>query len=94
MTRDVINMPWTSDIRKLNPAVTPTINTSCELNIKQLRWSSDIERPSRAVDSGLILSRVKPMTLKLVFTASLLVAHHLRDSVENKLTSSAVGKNT
>ena len=39
------------------------------------------------VDSDLILSRVKPMTLKLVFTASLLDAQHQRDSGENKLTS-------
>ena len=31
---------------------------------------------SGAVDSGLILSRVKTMTLKLVFTASLLYAQH------------------
>ena len=31
---------------------------------------------SRAVDSGLIANRVKPMTLKLVFTASLLDAQH------------------
>ena len=31
---------------------------------------------SRAVDLGLIPSRVKPMTLKLVFTASLLDAQH------------------
>ena len=31
---------------------------------------------SGAVDLGLISSRVKPMTLKLVFTASLLDAHH------------------
>ena len=37
-----------------------------------------------AVDSGLITSRVKPITLKLVFTASLLDAQHQRDSVENK----------
>ena len=37
-----------------------------------------------AVDSGLILSRVIPMTLKLVFTASLFDAQHERDSVENK----------
>ena len=29
-----------------------------------------------AVDSGLIPSRVKPMTLKVVFTASLLDAQH------------------
>ena len=42
---------------------------------------------SGAVDSGLILSRVKPMTLILVFTASLLDAQHHRDSVENKLAS-------
>ena len=31
---------------------------------------------SWAVDSGLIPSRVEPMTLKLVFTASLLDAQH------------------
>ena len=31
---------------------------------------------SGAVDSGLITSRVKPMTLKLVFRASLLDAQH------------------
>ena len=42
---------------------------------------------SGAVDSGLILSRIKPMTLKLVSTASLLDAQYLRDSVENKPAS-------
>ena len=42
---------------------------------------------SGAVDSGLISSRVKPMTLKLVFTASLLDAQHYRDSLENKPAS-------
>ena len=42
---------------------------------------------SGAVDLGLISSRVKPMALKLVFTASLLDAQHLRDSVESKPTS-------
>ena len=42
---------------------------------------------SGAIDLGLIPTRVKPMTLKLVFTASLLDAHHQRDSVENKLAS-------
>ena len=41
----------------------------------------------RAVDSGLIPSRVKPMTLKLVFTASLLDAPYEKDSVENKPAS-------
>ena len=30
----------------------------------------------RVVDSGLIPSRIKPMTLKLVFTASLVDAEH------------------
>ena len=45
---------------------------------------------SVAVDLDLILSRVKPMTLKLVFTVSLLDAQHLRDSVENKPASSLV----
>ena len=42
---------------------------------------------SGAVDSSLIPSRVKPITLKLVFTASLLNAQHSRDSVENKPAS-------
>ena len=41
----------------------------------------------RAGDSGLIPSRVKLMTIKLVFTASLLDAHHKRNSVENKPAS-------
>ena len=42
---------------------------------------------SRAVESGLVPSRVKPMTLKVLFTASLLDALHQRDSVENKPAS-------
>ena len=42
---------------------------------------------SGAVDSGLILSRVKRMTLKLLFTAFLLDAQYERDSVENKPAS-------
>ena len=42
---------------------------------------------SGAVDSGLIPSRVKPMTLRLVFTASLLDNQHKRDSVKNKPAS-------
>ena len=40
-----------------------------------------------AVDLGLIPSRVKPMILNWIFTASLLDAQHLRDSVENKPAS-------
>ena len=39
---------------------------------------------------GLIPSRVKPMTLKLAFTASLFDAQHYRDSVENMLASLVV----
>ena len=42
---------------------------------------------SGGVDSGLIPRRVKPMTLLLECTASLLDAQHQRDSVENKPTS-------
>ena len=42
---------------------------------------------SGAVDLGLIPSRVKPMTVKLLFTASLLVAQHQWDSLENKPAS-------
>ena len=40
-----------------------------------------------AVDQGSIPSRVKPMTLKLVFTASLLDAQHYRNNAENKPAS-------
>ena len=39
---------------------------------------------SGAADSGLIPTRVKAMTSKLVFTDLLLDAQHLRDCVENK----------
>ena len=39
---------------------------------------------SGAVDLGLIPSRVEPMTLKLVLTASLLDVQHQRGSGENK----------
>ena len=42
---------------------------------------------SRAVDSSLIPSWVKPMTLKLVFTASLYTLSIQRDSEENKPAS-------
>ena len=54
------------------------------------RWPSGRASASEAVDLGLIPSRVKPITLKLVFTASLLDPQHLRDTVENKLASSPV----
>ena len=45
---------------------------------------------------GSISSRVKPMTLRLVFTASLLDVQHLRDSVKKagKFTCCVVGKGT
>ena len=42
---------------------------------------------SGAVDLGLIPSRIKPMTLKSVFTASLFDVQRQKDSVENKLAS-------
>ena len=44
---------------------------------------------SRAVDLDLILSRVKPMTSKLVpvFTASPLEAQHHKNSMKNKPAS-------
>ena len=42
---------------------------------------------SGAVDLGLIPGRVKPMTIKMVFTTSLLDAQHYTDSVENKPAS-------
>ena len=45
---------------------------------------------SRVVDLGLIPSWVKPMTLKLVFTASLLDAQHYKKSAKNKPASSLV----
>ena len=37
--------------------------------------------PSEAVDSALVPSRVKPVTLKLVFTASLLYVQHYKGAV-------------
>ena len=40
-----------------------------------------------AVKSGLIPSRVKPMTIKLQFKASLLDAQHQRNNVGNKPAS-------
>ena len=42
---------------------------------------------SGAVGSGLIPSRVKPITLKLLFTAYLLDAQHLGDCVKNNPAS-------
>ena len=42
---------------------------------------------SGTVDLGLIPRRIKPIALKLVFTASLLDAQHYKDSVKNKLAS-------
>ena len=55
-----------------------------------MRNSSDgqVERVSAsvAVDSGLIRSLVKPMSMKLVFTSSLLDAQHM-GRVENKPAS-------
>ena len=51
-------------------------------------WKKWVQASSDGrVVSGLIPSRVKPMTLKLVFTASLLDAQHLTDGVENKPVS-------
>ena len=50
-----------------------------------------------AVDLGFIPSQVKPVTLKLVFTASLLDAQHQREQCgeqAGKFTCCAVGKGT
>ena len=52
---------------------------------KQLSWR--VVSTSASVDSGLIPCQVKRITLKLVFTTSLLDAQYLRDSVENKTAS-------
>ena len=62
------------------------------LSARQLSSDSQVVRASAsgAVDLGLIPSRVKPMALKLVFTASLRGVQHLRDSVKNKPASSLV----
>ena len=55
---------------------------------KLIRWPSGIERLLLDRQTwGLIPSRVKPTTLKLVLTASLLDVQHFRDSVENKPAS-------
>ena len=42
---------------------------------------------SGAVDSGLIPSRVKPMTVRVVFSAYVLDAQRQRSSVKNKSAS-------
>ena len=60
-----------------NPAFTPYYCK--EQKFPQIRWpksSNNNLEPSRAVDSALISSRIKPMPLKSVFTASLLDAQH------------------
>ena len=50
--------------------------------LQSIRWPSGIERLLLdRLTRGSIPSRVKPMTLTLVFTASLLDVQHLRDSV-------------
>ena len=52
---------------------------------------------SGAVDSSLILSRIKPMTIKLVFTASLLDSQHKKGQCEKqagKFTCCTVGNGT
>ena len=50
---------------------------------EQLRWESGKgSSASEAASSDLIPSRVKPMTSKLVFTASLLDAQHLRNNLD------------
>ena len=64
---------------------------------QQIRWPSGVER--LLLDQSTwssIPNPVKPMTLKLVFTASLLDVQHLKDSVEKagKFTCCAVGKGT
>ena len=53
----------------------------------QLRWPNVRASASGAVDLGLIPSRVKSMTLKLVFTVFLLDAQDQRDSAESKPAS-------
>ena len=46
---------------------------------------------SGSVDWGFDFESIKPMTLKLVFIASLLEVQVLRDNVENKPASLLVG---
>ena len=61
----------------------------CFLIFSGKNWDGRVVRAfaSRAVNSGLISSRVKPMTLKLVFTAFLLDVQHQRNGMENKHAS-------
>ena len=48
------------------------------IKIRSLLFDGRVAMPSAsvAIDSGLISGRVKPMTLKLALTASLLNAQH------------------
>ena len=81
-----INCPW--------PLRICLCRVTVKNQISQIRWPSSIEASApRLVDLSSIPSRVKPMTLKLVLTASLLDVQHLRDSVEKagKFTCCAVG---
>ena len=57
--------------------------------IRVIKWLGRVVRSSTppAVDSGSIPSRIKSMTLKLVFKAFLLDAQHYRDNVDNKPAS-------
>ena len=48
----------------------------CNVSLNNLDDRVDRASASVTLDSGSIPSQVKPMTLKLVFTASLLDAHH------------------
>ena len=54
---------------------------------QQFRWPSGKSIYLWSCKLGFHPSRVKPMTLKWVFTASLLDAYHYGDSVENKPAS-------
>ena len=47
----------------------------------------DKESASGAVDSDLVQSSVKPLTVQLIFIASLLDVQQQRDSVKNQLAS-------
>ena len=68
----------TNQIRK-----TSVLSVKCKLSYS---WLPEIP-VGDGNNSGLIPSRVKPMTLKSVFTASLLDAQHQKNSVKNKPAS-------
>ena len=88
LQRRIKNLFWAGARSKKIHVLQLRVSRNIEVH-QQPRWPSgkSVRHGSCAVDLGLIPSRVTPIILKLLFTASLLDVQHLRDSVENKPAS-------